>query len=197
MSTLYLDSLVYQVNSKTILNNIYFQMQTGELIELIGSNGAGKSTFLEVLFGTKKPQHIHIKIDQKLIRNSNRLQRYFALKPQFSFFPKQLRLKDVLPQSYWNWVDFEAHLNQPISSFSTGIQQLIQTLFVLELPQPFILLDEPFAGLSPLLQEQLLTVLQQKIKTKGILIVNHIPHLLTPIRTRQIQLQNGNLVQLT
>ncbi|MGG5507475.1 MULTISPECIES: ATP-binding cassette domain-containing protein [unclassified Myroides] len=121
MSTLYLDSLVYQVNNKVILHNMYFQMQTGELIELTGSNGAGKSTFLEVLFGTKKPQHIHLKVDQKFIQNSNHFQRYFALKPQFSFFPKQLRLKDVLPKLYWNWAEFEAHLNHPIAHFSTGI----------------------------------------------------------------------------
>ncbi|WP_158962094.1 ATP-binding cassette domain-containing protein [Myroides fluvii] len=193
MSTLYIDSLVYQINHKTILNNIYFQMQTGELIELTGSNGAGKSTFLEVLFGTKKPQHMHLKIDQKLIRNSNHLQRYFALKPQFGFFPKHLRLRAVLPKQYWEWPDFKTQLNHPISHFSTGIQQLIQTLFVLELPQPFILLDEPFAGLSPILQEQLLAVLQQKNKTKGILIVNHIPHLLDEIRTREVQLIQGIL----
>ncbi|WP_413513099.1 ATP-binding cassette domain-containing protein [Myroides odoratus] len=193
MPTLYIDSLVYQINHKTILNNIYFQMQTGELIELTGSNGAGKSAFLEVLFGTKKPQHMHLKIDQKLIRSSNHLQRHFALKPQFNFFPKQLRLKDVLPKLYWNWAEFEAHMNHPISHFSTGIQQLIQTLFVLELPQPFILLDEPFAGLSPILQEQLIAVLQQKGKTKGILLVNHIPHLLDEIRTRKVQLLQGIL----
>ena len=193
MSTLYIDSLMYQINHKTILNNIYFQMQTGELIELTGSNGEGKSTFLEVLFGTKKPQHMHLKIDQKLIRNSNHLQRHFALKPQFSFFPKQLRLKDVLPKVYWNWAEFETHLNHPVAHFSTGIQQLIQTLFVLELPQPFILLDEPFAGLSPILQEQLLAVFQQKSKTKGILLVNHIPHLLDEIRTREVQLIQGIL----
>lgn len=193
MSTLYLDSLVYQINHKTILNNIYFQMQTGELIELTGFNGEGKSTFLEVLFGSKKPQHMHLKIDQNLIRNSNHLQRYFALKPQFSFFPKQLRCKDVLPKSYWNWAEFEAHLNHPIAHFSTGIQQLIQTLFVLELPQPFILLDEPFTGLSPILQEKLLAVLQQKAETKGILLVNHIPHLVDEIRTREVQLIQGVL----
>ena len=193
MSTLYLDSLVYQVNQKPLLNNIYFEMQTGELIELTGTNGVGKSTFLEVLFGTKKPQHIHLKINQKLIRNSNHFQRYFALKPQFSFFPKQLRLRDVLPKSYWEWAVFNADLHHPISHFSTGIQQLIQTLFVLELPQPFILLDEPFAGLSPKLQEQLIDVLQEKRKSKGILIVNHIPHLLDDIRTREVLPEQGTL----
>ena len=193
MSTLYLDSLVYQVQHKNILNNIYFQLQTGELIELIGSNGAGKSTFLEVLFGTKKAQHLHLRVDQKLIRKTRDLQRYFALKPQFSFFPKQLRLQEVLPKRYWHWSEFKQQLHSPISSFSTGIQQLIQTLFVLELPQPFILLDEPFAGLSPILQEQLLVILQEKKQTKGILIVNHIPGLLSTIRTKQLQLHNGSI----
>ncbi|MGS4345765.1 ATP-binding cassette domain-containing protein [Myroides odoratus] len=193
MSSLFIDSLVYHQNHKPLLNNLYFQLDTGEIVELIGANGKGKSTFLEVLFGTKKAHHLYMRIDQKIVRNPRYFQRYFALKPQFLLFPKHLRLGDVLPEAYGNWPEFEGKRQKKIYDFSTGIQQLIQTLFVLSLPQPFILLDEPFAGLSPLLQERLCSVLTEKRKTKGILIVNHLPDCLTAIRTRQVVLENGNL----
>ena len=193
MPTLFIDSLVYQHKHKPLLNNLYFQLDTGEIVELLGANGKGKSTFLEVLFGTKKAHHLYMRIDQKIIRKPRYFQRYFALKPQFLLFPKHLRLGDVLPEAYWNWPEFEGKRQEKIHNFSTGIQQLIQTLFVLSLPQPFILLDEPFAGLSPLLQERLCSVLTEKRKTKGILIVNHLPDCLTAIRTRQVVLENGNL----
>lgn len=193
MPSLFIDSLVYQLKHKPLLNNLYFQLETGEIVELVGANGKGKSTFLEVLFGTKKAQHLHMRIDEKVIQKSRHFQRHFALKPQFSIFPKYLRLGDVLPETYWNWPEFEGKRQEKMHNFSTGIQQLIQTLFVLDLPQPFILLDEPFAGLSPLLQERLCTVLTEKIKTKGILIVNHLPDCLNTIRTRQVVLENGNL----
>ncbi|MDM1407949.1 ATP-binding cassette domain-containing protein [Myroides sp. DF42-4-2] len=193
MATLHLDSLVYRLNDKTQLNNVYLSLQTGDIVELIGSNGAGKSSLLEILFGTKKAQHYHLRIDNHLIRQRHHLSKYFAFKPQFAMFPKQLRLRDVLPTVYGNWPEFESKQSEPIYNFSTGIQQLIQTLFVLNLPQPFILLDEPFAGLSPLLQERLLPILQEKAQNKGILIVNHIPGLLSSIRTKQLQLHNGSL----
>lgn len=197
MNHLHLDSLVYQVANKRILNNLFFQLQTGEIVEITGLNGAGKSTFLEILFGTKKAQHIFIRINNQVIQNPNMHAKYFALKTQFTFFPKQLKLKQVLPKAYMNWPEFQEKANTPIPQFSTGIQQLIQTLFVLNLPQPFYLLDEPFTGLSPLLQERLLLVIQNKAQTKGIVIVNHIPHILYPIRTRQLQLHKGNLSSLT
>ncbi|WP_410880935.1 ABC transporter ATP-binding protein [Myroides sp. DW712] len=193
MPSLVIDSLVYQLNHKPLLNNLYFQLETGEIVELIGANGKGKSTFLQVLFGTKKAQYLYMRIDQKVIRKPRHFQRYFALKPQFYMFPKQLRLGNILPKAYWNWPEFEGKRQEKIHAFATGIQQLIQTLFVLNLPQPFILLDEPFAGLSPLLQERLCTVLTEKRKTKGILIVNHLPDCLSTIRTRQVQLENGTL----
>lgn len=193
MPSLTIDSLVYPLNHKPLLNNLYFQLETGEIVELIGANGEGKSTFLEVLFGTKKAQHLHMRINRKVIQKSRHFQRYFALKPQFSMFPKHLRLGEVLPETYWNWSEFEGKRQEKIHHFSTGIQQLIQTLFVFDLPQPFILLDEPFAGLSPLLQERLCTILMEKRKTKGMLIVNHHPHCLTAIQSRQVVLENGNL----
>lgn len=172
-------------------------MQTGEIVELIGVNGTGKSTFLELLFGTKKPQHWHLRIDQKVIQKSRHLQRYFALKPQFSIFPKQLRVQSILPVEYWNWPEFEGKTQEKIHHFSTGIQQLIQTLFVLNLPQPFCLLGEPFAGLSPILQERLAALITEKAKTKGILLVNHLPDLLIGIRTRQMALKEGVFYQTT
>ncbi|MGG5578021.1 ATP-binding cassette domain-containing protein [Myroides sp. C15-4] len=193
MASLHLDSLVYRLNDKTQLNNVYLSLQTGDIVELIGSNGAGKSSLLEILFGTKKAQHYHLRIDNRLIRQRHQLSKYFALKPQFTMFPKQLRLRDVLPTVYWTWPEFESKQSQPIHSFSTGIQQLIQTLFVLNLPQPFILLDEPFTGLAPLLQERLLLILQEKAQTKGIVITNHLPDVLDSIRTKQLLLQNGSL----
>lgn len=193
MPSLVIDSLVYQLNHKPLLNNLYFQLETGEIVELIGANGKGKSTFLEVIFGTKKAQHLYMRIDQKVIRKTRHFQYYFALKPQFSIFPKQLRLGDVLPEIYWNWPEFEGNRHEKIHDFSTGIQQLIQTLFVLDLPQPFILLDEPFAGLAPLLQERLLPILQEKAQTKGIVITNHLPDVLNSIRTKQLLLENGSL----
>lgn len=193
MATLHLDSLVYRLNDKTQLNKVYLSLKTRDIVELIGSNGAGKSSLLEILFGTKKAQHQHLRIDNQLIRHSHHLSKYFAFKPQFTMFPKQLRLRDVLPTVYWNWPEFESKLSEPIHSFSTGIQQLIQTLFVLNLPQPFILLDEPFAGLAPLLQERLLPILQEKAQTKGIIITNHLPDVVASIRTKQLLLQDGSL----
>ena len=66
-------------------------------------------------------------------------------------------------------------------------------MFILELPQPFYLLDEPFNGISPLLQQKLLLLIKEKSETKGIIIVNHIQYILADYRTQYLELKNGVL----
>lgn len=192
----HLDSLIHQIDKRTILQGVCLSGKTSEIIGIIGSNGAGKSTLLNILFGAIKATQIHIRIDNKVILNRHKLNKYFAYKPQFVMFPANLKVKDLFNKEQLTATIFSNHLETKIKELSTGEQQFLQTLYVLNLPQPFCLLDEPFAAISPLMQEQLIEIIQERAKNKCIIIADHYLDLLTKVCTKQYKLHQGHLTQV-
>ncbi|GAQ14450.1 ABC transporter ATP-binding protein [Myroides odoratimimus] len=191
--TLHIDSLSYTTDSNPVLRGIYFSASTGDILNIRGRNGAGKSTLMKILFGNTKPDHIHIKVDNEIITNRHKLNQYFSYKPQFNIFPKHLTVKDVVKEDMIRSTSLHQYLNTKISDLSTGEQQLIQTLYILNLPQPICLLDEPFAGISPLLQEFIADAIRTTARHKIIIITDHNTDLVDTIATKSLLLENGVL----
>lgn len=191
-----LDSLIHQIDNRSLLQGICLSAKTSDIIGIMGSNGTGKSTLLNILFGAIKATQIFIRIDNKVILNRHKLNKYFAYKPQFLMFPPSIKIKDILNTQQLSNTIFQNQLDTKINELSTGEQQFLQTLYVLNLPQPFCLLDEPFAAISPIMQEQLIDIIQEKSKNKCIIIADHYHDLLAKVCTIQYKLQEGNLTQI-
>ncbi|WP_158209851.1 ABC transporter ATP-binding protein [Myroides phaeus] len=192
-----LDSLIHQIDNRTILHGVCLSAKTTDIIGIVGSNGTGKSTLLNILFGAIKATQIFIRVDNQVILNRHKLNKYFSYKPQFLMFPPNLKVKDLFTLEQLTDTPFLNHLDLKIKELSTGEQQFLQTLYVLNLPQPFCLLDEPFAAISPIMQEQLMAIIQDKSKDKCIILVDHYHDLLTKVCTKQFQLTQGSLIQIT
>lgn len=190
---LHVDSLSYSIENRPILRGVYLSANTGDILNIRGRNGSGKSTLMNILFGNIKSDYQHIKVDNKVITNRHHLNKYFSYKPQFNFFPKHLKVKDVIKEDILRNTSLYQYLNTKIDELSTGEQQLIQTLYVLNLPQPICLLDEPFAGLSPLLQEFIAKVITETARHKIIIVTDHNTDLVDSIATKVIILDNGVL----
>ncbi|MEC4051607.1 ATP-binding cassette domain-containing protein [Myroides odoratimimus] len=191
--TLHIDSINYTVENKPILRGIYFTSSTGDILNIRGRNGSGKSTLMKILFGNTKPDHIHIKVDNKVITNRHKLNQYFSYKPQFNIFPRYLTVKDVVKEDMIRNTSLHQYLDTRISDLSTGEQQLIQTLYILNLPQSICLLDEPFAGISPLLQEFIADAIKTAARHKIIILTDHNTDLVDTIATKSLLLENGVL----
>lgn len=190
---LHVDSLSYSIENRPILRGVYLSANTGDILNIRGRNGSGKSTLMNILFGNIKSDYQHIKVDNKVITNRHHLNKYFSYKPQFNFFPKHLRVKDVIREDILRNTSLYQYLNTKIDELSTGEQQLIQTLYVLNLPQPICLLDEPFAGLSPLLQEFIAKIITETSRHKIIILTDHNTDLVDSIATKVMTLDNGVL----
>ena len=50
-----IDSVSYQINKKTLVNNVSFEMFNKDVVSIIGPNGAGKSTLIKLLSGEINP----------------------------------------------------------------------------------------------------------------------------------------------
>ena len=139
---------------KRILENISFELKTGEILGIFGRNGSGKSSLLKMMFGTLPANHIQIKFDSEIIDSKEIIPRQLiGYLPQDSFLPKGLKVRDVIPlfcdvEEKQNKVFYAAGVsefdNTKIGKLSMGQLRYLETLLVGSLDHLFIMLDEPF-----------------------------------------------------
>ncbi len=171
-----------------ILNGASMDVADGELIGIIGPNGAGKSTMLKALFGL-----ISVTSGEVLLRGEDitsmkahqLVQRGIAYVPQTeNVFPsltvdENLEMGAFLrPQIFAERRDYIVELfprigeriNQRAGSLSGGERQMLAMARALMMEPDVLLLDEPSAGLSPALQDQVF-IRCREINQAGVTVI--------------------------
>lgn len=186
MAILQLDNANKSFGQKKILENVSFQLKTGEILGVFGSNGSGKSTLLKILFGTLKADSQNLKIDGKSFRGTEIIKHQkIGYLPQFSFLPSANRVWDVVPKFFEDGnlqdrVLRDSGINRisgrRISELSQGERRYLELQLVGNLAHPFLMLDEPFSMVEPLYIEHINRFLLQLKETKGIILTDHYYH---------------------
>lgn len=171
-----------------ILNGCSLELAPGELVGIIGPNGAGKSTLLKALFGlldiregsvTYKGEEISGKTAHELVsrgigyvpQNNNvfpsltiseNLEMGVFLRPK-DFKDRLTFVTDMFPR-------LGERLSQRAGSLSGGERQMLAMSRALMMDPEVLLLDEPSAGLSPVLQDQVFINTKQ-INSAGVAVV--------------------------
>lgn len=171
-----------------ILSGCSLELAAGELIGIIGPNGAGKSTMLKALFGLIPIRSGTVRYlgDDITGRKANTLvAKGIAYVPQNNnVFPsltisENLEMGGYLRKSGYaarrNWVlglfpRLGERLGQRAGSLSGGERQMLAMARALMMEPKVLLLDEPSAGLSPVLQDQVFLRVQQ-VNEAGVSIV--------------------------
>ena len=200
------DSMWLEYEGQKILQNIYIKLQTGHITGLLGRNGTGKSSLMQMIFGTLRGQSQSVRVDRDYFSHPYQHSGLISYLPQHPFLPASLRVRDVcrlydvdFTALCHHFESLEQYGRTRISDLSTGNRRLVGTLLVLLMPVAFTLLDEPFAALSPINVEQLGKVMLEQKARKGILISDHFyeevlgladeTYLIVPVG-RSIQLKN-------
>ncbi len=174
------DSVTKAFGYNQVLTDIYVKCRTGEIIGLLGRNGTGKSTLLKIIYGTQTADNRFIRINGKVYENPY-LSGLLAYLPQDSFLPKQLTIFKVI-QLYLGTISITTFakdeiigplLQSKVSSLSGGELRYLEIKLLLNLPAMFVLLDEPFNGIAPVVIEHLKEMIQEHAKTKGIILTDH------------------------
>jgi lipopolysaccharide export system ATP-binding protein len=89
--TLKIDSVQLAFKSRKILQDIYLECKQGEVIGLLGRNGSGKSSLLQIVFGTLNATYKHVSINGDVIQ-SGYLNNRIAYLPQHNYLPRGIKI---------------------------------------------------------------------------------------------------------
>jgi len=203
MAILEINNASKSFGKKQILQDVSFQLKTGEILGIFGRNGSGKSSLLKMLFGTLKSDALNLKIDGKPFFGSDVIrEQKIGYLPQFSFLPKANRVWDVVPKFFEDGKLQDRVMRDPgidrisgtkISQLSQRERRYLELQLVGNLAHPFLMLDEPFSMVEPLYIEHIKRFLLEVKKTKGIILTDHYYHSVWEISDRKKLIKQGTM----
>ena len=178
------------------MSGAYINCRQGEVVGLLGRNGCGKSTILETIFGTRRGASSFVRIGGKVYTGRAYRSGMLRMKPQFEYMPKGLRVSSLLRMEEFRVDDIHDESIQDMWPFkvgelSGGQQAYLQMYIFLQSATPFVILDEPFVGLSPVAVEHVADLLREARKSKGIIISDHNYEAISLVSDRLMFMENG------
>jgi branched-chain amino acid transport system ATP-binding protein len=197
------------------IKGISFDLEEGEIVTLIGANGAGKSTTLKTVSGMMRPKSGSIKFQGQDITTrpphlivSDGLshvpegRRVFAnlsvhenlLLGAFTVNDRN-QISRNLERVFVRFPRLKERIKQPAGTLSGGEQQMLAMGRGLMSQPKLLMLDEPSMGLSPILVQQVFDIIQEINKTgTTILLVEQNAFMALSIASRAYVLETGKVV---
>lgn len=178
---------------KEIISQLSFNVKAGEIVGLIGLNGAGKSTTIKHIMGLMEPFYGEIKVDnQTLKENPQAYRKNISFVPEVPMLYRGLTLKEHLEITAMAYgIEFEDIIERAMpllkkfrlekridwfpEDFSKGMKQKLMITLAFVTSPRLLLIDEPFVGLDPIAImdfEELL--LAEKEKDHAVLLSTHM-----------------------
>jgi branched-chain amino acid transport system ATP-binding protein len=197
------------------LKGISFEVKEGEIVTLIGANGAGKSTTLRTISNLLKPQGgsiTFLKEDLLSVPAYNLVKRGIIHVPEGRIIFGPLTVQENLELATWGRKDkiaiqedlekvydlfpiLKGRRHQLGETLSGGEQQMLALGRGLMVRAKLMLLDEPSMGLAPLLVRDIFRVIKQ-VNKEGttILLVEQNAHMALEVAHRTYVLETGNII---
>lgn len=203
-------------STTTVLKNVDVSLNQGEIVTLVGANGAGKSTIAKVISGILKPLKGDILLNGKSVAHlsaSDRLRMGIAHVPEGRQIFGGMTVAENLSLGAYSWPKRDpAALNERIAfvcrlfpvletrlgdiagNFSGGQQQMLAIARGLMSRPRILILDEPSLGVAPLLVAEIFTLIQ-RLRGEGItiLLAEQNARQALAIADRGYVLENGSI----
>ena len=197
------------------LKNLSLEVNEGEIVTLIGANGAGKSTTLKTISGLIRPKNGDVLFnDQSIIsvpaQNIVKMgisqvpegRRIFAnltvlenLEMGAYLRKDKAGIKETMEKVFDKFPRLKERLSQRAGTLSGGEQQMLAMGRALMSQPKLLLLDEPSMGLAPILVKEIFSIIKE-INEQGttILLVEQNANMALSIASRAYVLETGRIV---
>ncbi|KYA60592.1 ABC transporter ATP-binding protein [Streptococcus pneumoniae] len=184
---------------KEALSNLNLQIENGEIMGLIGHNGAGKSTTIKSLVSIISPSSGRILVDgQELSENRLAIKRkigYVADSPIASSYDLSRSDLEASLARLLNVFDFAENRYQVIETLSHGMRQKVFVIGALLSDPDIWVLDEPLTGLDPQAAFDLKQMMKEHAqKGKTVLFSTHVLEVAEQVCDRIAILKKGHLI---
>jgi branched-chain amino acid transport system ATP-binding protein len=214
MSLLKVNELHVYYGSIHAIKGISFEVSEGEVVTLIGANGAGKSTTLNSVAGLLKLGSGNVEFNGKILNGipaHKIVKEGMALCPEGRRIFQQLTVKENLEMGayigdgstldkdlnnvYELFPRLKERYKQIAGTLSGGEQQMLAMGRALMSHPKLLMLDEPSMGLAPILVEQIFDIIKQ-LHSKGttILLVEQNAQMALKVADRGYVLETGRIV---
>jgi len=197
------------------LHDVSFHVNEGEIVALIGANGAGKTTILHTVSGlltaktgsvvfegkdiTKKPGHSIVKLGMGHVPEGRRVFPGLTVAENLrmgAFTRPKGEIASSLEEVYEWFPRLEERRNQPAGTLSGGEQQMLAMGRAMMSKPRILLLDEPSMGLSPLFVGEVFKIIE-KVSAAGttVLLVEQNAKKALSIANRAYVLETGKIIK--
>jgi ABC-2 type transport system ATP-binding protein len=191
----------------TALRDASFAVSTGELVGLIGPNGSGKTTLLEVVAGLLHADAGTVTVNGRPVDRDHRVGTMLYLPDGIRPWPQQtvdwvLRLAEGLfggtatnRQMAVDRLLLEPLLGARMETLSKGEHKRVMLAIGVTVPQPILMLDEPFDGLDLRQTREVMTLLREvAVAGRGLFVSIHQLSDAARVADRLVLLSNGAVV---
>ncbi len=169
------------------IDHVTAKIEDGHVFGLIGTNGAGKSTFMRLISGVMKPDEGSITVDGRPVYDVPQVKKEFFYISDDQYFFKSGTPKDMMAlyRTYyehfdvnkWNFLmgKFGLDVRRKINTFSKGMKKQLSVICGISANTKYLLCDETFDGLDPVMRQAVKSLFVREIEERGLtpIIASH------------------------
>jgi ABC-2 type transport system ATP-binding protein len=206
-----IDHLKRSYDDFIAVDDVSFSIEKGEIVGLLGHNGAGKTTIMKMISGYLEPDNGCIEIDFKdMKKDRQEIQRYIGYLPEVLPIYPEMTVADYLDYAaelkgissddldteirrVVQATDIQQKLLSPISTLSRGYKQRVGVAQAILGKPKLLILDEPTNGLDPTQTQLMRELIRDIAQNSTVIISTHIMQEVDALCDRVLIMRSGEL----